>query len=239
MYRIVKKEALKPTVILYEIEAPMVAKKAEPGQFIILRVDENGERIPITIHDYDREKGTVTVEGREFPMPDLNFPTVDPANPYELTEEETELIDKLIHSFKVSDKLQRHINTMLQHGSMYLVCNSNLLFHASVPLNADGSLKEVTINGKKYKGPELLDFTETIMRAPFSDSATQEFKDFARDYYWYLWCGADSSLFDKAKMATFERYFLTDTPRGERSLLQAARTGGDMRLHSRRLRCGG
>ena len=61
MYRIVKKEALKPTVILYEIEAPMVAKKAQPGQFIILRVDENGERIPITIHDYDREKGTVTI----------------------------------------------------------------------------------------------------------------------------------------------------------------------------------
>ena len=61
MYRIVRKEALKPTVILYEIEAPMVAKKAEPGQFIILRVDENGERIPITIHDYDREKGTVTI----------------------------------------------------------------------------------------------------------------------------------------------------------------------------------
>ena len=61
MYRIVKKEALKPTVTLYEIEAPMVAKKAEPGQFIILRVDENGERIPITIHDYDREKGTVTI----------------------------------------------------------------------------------------------------------------------------------------------------------------------------------
>ena len=61
MYRIVKKEALKPTVILYEIEAPMVAKKAEPGQFIILRVDENGERIPITIHDFDREKGTVTI----------------------------------------------------------------------------------------------------------------------------------------------------------------------------------
>ena len=61
MYRIVRKEALKPTVILYEIEAPMVAKKAEPGQFIILRVDENGERIPITIHDFDREKGTVTI----------------------------------------------------------------------------------------------------------------------------------------------------------------------------------
>ena len=61
MYRIVRKEALKPTVILYEIEAPMVAKKAQPGQFIILRVDENGERIPLTVAGYDREKGTVTI----------------------------------------------------------------------------------------------------------------------------------------------------------------------------------
>ena len=61
MYRIVRKESLRPIVTLYEIEAPLVAKKAQPGQFIILRVDENGERIPITIHDYDREKGTVTI----------------------------------------------------------------------------------------------------------------------------------------------------------------------------------
>ena len=60
MYKILKKKALNPTVTLMEIEAPLIAKKAEPGQFIILRVDENGERIPITIHDYDREKGTVT-----------------------------------------------------------------------------------------------------------------------------------------------------------------------------------
>ena len=61
MYRIVRKEALRPTVTLYEIEAPLVAKKAQPGQFIILRVDENGERIPITINDYNPEKGTVTI----------------------------------------------------------------------------------------------------------------------------------------------------------------------------------
>ena len=61
MYRIARKEVLRPTVTLYEIEAPLVANKAQPGQFIILRVDEDGERIPITIHDYDREKGTVTI----------------------------------------------------------------------------------------------------------------------------------------------------------------------------------
>ena len=61
MFRIVRKEALKPTVVLFEIEAPLVAKKAQPGQFVILRVDENGERIPLTIHDYDPEKGTVSI----------------------------------------------------------------------------------------------------------------------------------------------------------------------------------
>ena len=61
MFRIVRKEALKPTVVLFEIEAPLVAKKAQPGQFIILRVDENGERIPITINAYNPEKGTVTI----------------------------------------------------------------------------------------------------------------------------------------------------------------------------------
>ena len=61
MYRIVQKKILNPTVTLMEIEAPLVAKKAEPGQFIILRVDETGERIPLTIADFDREKGTVTI----------------------------------------------------------------------------------------------------------------------------------------------------------------------------------
>ena len=61
MFRIVRKEALKPTVVLFEIEAPLVARKAQPGQFIILRVDENGERIPLTIHDYDSGKGTVSI----------------------------------------------------------------------------------------------------------------------------------------------------------------------------------
>ena len=61
MYRIVRKEELRPTVTLYEIEAPLVARKAQPGQFIILRVDEGGERIPITINSYDPVKGTVTI----------------------------------------------------------------------------------------------------------------------------------------------------------------------------------
>ena len=115
-----------------------------------------------------------------------------------------------MHSFRVSDKLRSHIGTMLQHGSMYTIVNSNLLFHASIPLNADRTMKEVEIRGHKYAGKELLQQTELLMRAPFTRDGAPEYRDFARDYYWYLWCGPDSALFDKSKMATFERYFLTD-----------------------------
>lgn len=162
------------------------------------------------LHRIDREKGTVNIDGQDYPMPDLNFPTVDPADPYKLTEEEEQLVKQLTHSFRISDKLRRHMDIILQHGSMYSVVNSNLLFHASIPLNADGSMKLVEIRGKKYAGPELLRQTEMLMRVPFARDVDPDLLEFARDYYWYLWCGPDSALFDKSKMATFERYFLTD-----------------------------
>ena len=162
------------------------------------------------LHCIDYENGTVRIDGKDYPMPDLNFPTVDPADPYRLTDEETELVSKLSHSFLVSDKLRRHMNIMLSHGSLHTVYNSNLLFHASIPLNADGSLKEVELLGKKYKGKDLVLVTDRIMRSAFNSKGDSEFGDYPKDYYWYLWCGPDSPLFDKAKMATFERYFLTD-----------------------------
>lgn len=162
------------------------------------------------LHTFDPVNGTVTIKGRTFEMPDTNFPTVDPADPYALTPEEQDLVNKLAHSFLVSDKLHRHMKTLFSHGSMYTVTNDNLLFHASVPLNADGSFKEVEIQGKRYHGKALLDAVDYLMRSAFNPETSEEDREFARDYYWYLWCGADSPLFDKAKMATFERYFLDD-----------------------------
>ncbi len=162
------------------------------------------------LHTLDREAGTVTIEGRVFELPDTNFPTVDPADPYALTAEEQDLVNKLAHSFQVSDKLRRHMEILFSHGSMYLVTNSNLLFHASVPLTEDGELKTVKIRGKNYKGKALLDAVDYLMRSAFNPEMDPETREYARDYYWYLWCGPDSPLFDKAKMATFERYFLTD-----------------------------
>jgi fructose-1,6-bisphosphatase-3 len=154
----------------------------------------------------NQERQTCTIEGKEYAMRDCNFPT----GLGELTPEEKELMAKLHHSFRVSEKLRKHIRTILSHGCMYNICNSNLLFHASVPLNDDGTLKQVTILGKAYQGKELMSYIGQLVRSAFESDVEPELKAYARDYFLYLWCGKDSPLFDKSKMATFERYFLLD-----------------------------
>ena len=139
------------------------------------------------------------------------FPTIDTKHPNKLTEEEELLMSKLVHSFLISEKLQKHIRLLLQHGSMYAVYNNNLLFHASLPLNDDGSLKEVEVlPGQYYKGKELMETIEMLVRTAFQADADIEEKTNAIDYFLYLWCGPNSPLFDKSKMATFERYFIED-----------------------------
>lgn len=157
-----------------------------------------------------KDRKSVTIAGKPYPMRDTLLPTVDPEKPYDLTQEEQELVNKLHRSFVISDKLRRHIKLMLNHGCIYNITNSNLMFHASVPLNADGTLKEVDVMGHKVKGKELLTSIEMLMRAAFNNDAEPSERDYARDYYWYLWCGPDSPLFDKAAMTTFERYFIAD-----------------------------
>lgn len=157
------------------------------------------------------EKGTILLNGKEYPLTSCNFPTIAPKHPCALTFEEKTLMGKLHHSFRVSEKLHKHIRLMLQHGCMYAIRNDNLLFHASIPLNDDGTLKEVEIEpGRKYKGRELMQQTGMLIRAAFQDDSTLEEKKYAIDYFIYLWCGPNSPLFDKDKMATFERYFIAD-----------------------------
>ena len=158
----------------------------------------------------DYAKHTCDVDGHDYAMKSCCFPTIDPNDPSVLTPEEDDLMKKLHHSFRVSEKLRKHIRSILSHGCMYNVCNQNLLFHASVPLNDDGTLKEVEILGKTYAGRELMEFTGQLIRAAFENDTPAETKAFAKDYFLYLWCGKDSPLFDKSKMATFERYFLED-----------------------------
>ena len=163
------------------------------------------------LKEIDYKNGTVKVDGVKYKMITCNFPTVDPKNPNKLTPEEEAVMRGLHSSFVHSDKLQRHMRTMLAHGCMYAIYNNNLLFHASVPLNPDGTLKEVELyDGKRYSGKELMHNTGLLLRSAFQQDTDPKEKAYAIDYFLYMWCGPDSVLFDKAKMATFERYLLTD-----------------------------
>jgi len=155
--------------------------------------------------------GTCDINGKDYKLTDTSLPTVNPENPNEFTEEERLLMEKLHHSFRVSEKLQRHIRTLLAHGCMFATYNNNLLFHASIPLNEDGSLREVeVIPGTKCSGRLLLKRIGMLVRSAFANDTPKEEKQYARDYFLYLWCGRDSCLFDKSKMATFERYFIAE-----------------------------
>lgn len=159
----------------------------------------------------DYQNGTIDLQGKTYKMSSCSFPTINSAAPSELSPEEEILISKLHHSFSVCEKLHKHIRVMLQHGCMYGIYNNNLLFHASCPLNEDGSLKEVEIYpGKKYSGRALMHHTGMQIRTAFQQDSAPEERDYAIDYFLYLWCGPDSPLFDKSKMATFERYFIAD-----------------------------
>lgn len=159
----------------------------------------------------DYERGTITLNGKEYPLTSNHFPTIDPEHPNDLTFEEKQLMGKLHHSFQACEKLRKHIGLLLSHGCMYAVYNNNLLFHASIPLNADGSLKEVEIYpGKRYAGKDLMYHIGMQIRAAFQNDSEPQEKDHAIDYFLYLWCGPESPLFDKSKMATFERYFIKE-----------------------------
>ena len=187
------------TVIQFKLEAAMIKRHPEWKMEDRLLLDA-----------IDFEKGTVVVDGEEYEMIDKNWPTIDPENPDRMTAEETELMEKMVHSFIMSEKLKQHIGIFFSHGCMYSVCNSNLMFHASVPLNEDGTLKEVKLMKNKFKGAELLHEVGMLMRAAFNNDTPEKIRKYARDYYFYIWCGPDSPLFDKSKMATFERYLLTE-----------------------------
>ena len=139
---------------------------------------------------------------------DSNLPTIDPSNPYALSREEQDLMDQLSRSFRKSEKMQKHLRMLYEHGSLYLVRNGFLLYHAAIPLNADGSFTEADVCGKRVSGKALMDRTDEIIRQAYY--GTGEAKQNALDYMLYLWEGEFSPLYNKDKMTTFERYFLTD-----------------------------
>ena len=186
------------TVIQFKLEAEIIRRHPEFDMENRLLLDK-----------IDYEQGTFTLNGKTYEMLDKYFPTIDPKNPYVLTAEERELVEKLHYSFINSEKLQKHVRGLYTYGSMYLVCNKNLLFHASLPLNEDGSFKKVRIQDEEYSGKALLDKVDQLVREAYYGEDSES-RCWALDYVWHLWCGKDSPSFDKDKMATFERYFIAD-----------------------------
>ena len=162
------------------------------------------------LHLIDYEKGTIRLGGKDYQLKDDDFQSIDPKDPYKLTPEEEDVINKLTHSFISSQRLANHMKCFYSHGALYLVRNSNLLYHGSVPLNEDGSFKNLRIMGKEYKGKELFDKIDQLVRIAYFDDTKPSLKQYGQDFIWYLWCGPVSPPFDKDRMATFERYFLSD-----------------------------
>ena len=180
----------------------------------ILRHPEYQMQDRLLLDKIDFQKGTICIDSKDYPLLDTYLPTIDPNNPYELSQEETELMSSLAHSFHYSEPLQKHLKCLYQHGSLFLVRNNCLLYHAAIPMNEDGSFMEVDVCGEKVSGRALMERVERIIRNayygdkhPEQPNQPHEFSP-ALDYMWYLWCGPQSPLYNKDKMTTFERYFI-------------------------------
>lgn len=186
------------TVILMKLEGQLSARRPE---------FDMGERVFLDKIDY--QKGTVRIDGKEYPLRDTAFPTVDPADPYALSEGERKTMEKLAFAFRSSEKLQRHTEFLFARGSMYRIYNGNLLYHGCIPLKPDGSFKEATLDGKAYSGKALYDALELWARKGRYSHSERE-KAYGLDVMYFIWTNEKSPLYGKDKMTTFERYFLDD-----------------------------
>lgn len=179
------------------------------GQIIMRRPEfEMEDRLLLDKIDFDKK--TVRIDGVDYPMKDTDFPTIDPAHPYQLSHEEEEVVERLVQAFKRCDKLQKDIRFLFSKGSMYKVYNSNLLFHGCVPMDEEGNFLKVNLFGKEYAGKALYDALDNYARKGYYGNRDSDEKLKGQDIIWYIWAGPKSPVFGKDKMATFERYFLDD-----------------------------
>lgn len=188
------------TVIRLKLEGQIIKRHPEFNM---------NDRLILDKIDYD--KASVNINGKTYKMKDSYFPTVDKYNPYELSAEETVLINQLKSAFLHSEKLQKHMEFLYNNGSLYKIYNSNLLLHGCIPLNKDGSLMEFKINDFDFYGKELLDYMDFLARTSYYSNQNSAEKLNGQDYLWFLWCGKNSPLFGKDKMTTFERLFIDDS----------------------------
>lgn len=187
------------SIIQFKLEGEVIRRRPE---------FEMEHRLLLNMINYD--EGTITLKGKTYKLKDTYLPTIDKKDPYKLTIEEKNVIDKLVSSFRGSEKLQKHVSFLFSKGSIYLKANSNLLIHGCVPLNEDGSFMSMNIMGKEYKGKALMDRMESLAREGFFFKDKAEEKLYGMDIMWYLWTGKCSSLFGKDDMTTFERYFIAE-----------------------------
>lgn len=176
----------------------------------ILRNPEFSMDDRLLLDKIDYEKKTVMIDGKEYPMKDTDFPTVDPSHPYKLTEEEEEVMERLRQAFVRCDKLQKDVSFLFSKGGMYKVYNSNLLYHGCVPMDEEGNFLKVKLFGKEYQGKALYDALDNYARKGFYATHHSEDKARGEDILWYIWTGPKSPVFGKDKMTTFERYFIED-----------------------------
>ena len=172
----------------------------------ILRHPEYQMNDRLFLYKIDYQAGTICIGSQTYPITDTFLPTITPDDPYTLSQEEHELMEQLERSFRKSDKIQKHLRMLYQHGSLFLVRNGFLLYHAAIPLNEDGTFMEVDACGQRLKGKALMQRIDHVVRQAYFGKG-QEKAD-ALDYMLYLWCGYGSPLYHKDKMSTFERYFI-------------------------------
>ena len=187
------------TVILFKLEGQKILRHPEYGMEDRLLLDK-----------IDYANRCITIGGVTYPLEDCDFPTVDPADPYTLTEEENQVIDQLTASFRRSEKLQKHVRFLYSKGSMYLCYNGNLLFHGCIPMTADGKLMSFTIGGHERSGRDFLNYAEKAARKAYYDAPGSTERQLGMDFLWWLWAGRNSPIFGRDRMTTFERRLIKD-----------------------------
>lgn len=187
------------SIIQFKLEGQIIQKHPEFNMDSHLMLDK------INYTD-----GTITLEGKTYTLKDTSFPTINPEHPFELTPQESELMELLRTSFMRSEKLQRHIRFLYEKGSIYLAYNNNLLYHGCIPMNSDGTFTEVMLCGEKVSGKSLMDKADQLARDGFFAKNGSKEKEYGKDFLWFLWCGCYSPVYGKNKMTCFERYFIDD-----------------------------
>ena len=187
------------TVILFKLEGQKILRHPEYGMDDRLLLDK-----------IDYENKCITINGVTWPLEDTDFPTVDPNNPYALTAEESEVIDRLTASFRRSEKLQRHVSFLYSKGSVYKIYNGNLLLHGCIPMTASGEMMSFNLDGKERSGKKFLDYLDVAARQAYYTPPNTTERELGMDLLWFLWAGRNSPIFGRTRMTTFERRLIKD-----------------------------